>query len=309
VGPEGAHLVGATDPIYTLRPGDAAYQSLPANSALKRGWGYWAYFAQSGSLDLTGATDTTQPAVTSPNGQWVMAGDPSGQAAAAISGADIAYTCSPSAGYQAATSLTVGQGAWVIAARPVTITAGPAPAATASPSPSSSPAATGPNCATTCAFTGVGTINASFVLRKTVGSTTSNTTVAYTRTVSFTFQISVAGGQANGQGTFTTSINGACPVPSQSDWLTVSGQFTGSTLQLTFANAGKTMVSIPVCTALKETFPRGTLDFNRFIAGDKVILTVDARDGATGSTTTFPNQLDSYTSFLASVTLHAVAGQ
>ncbi|MHB8574684.1 MAG: hypothetical protein ACYDCQ_05070, partial [Dehalococcoidia bacterium] len=28
-GPDGAHLIGATDPIYTLQPGDAAYQSLP----------------------------------------------------------------------------------------------------------------------------------------------------------------------------------------------------------------------------------------------------------------------------------------
>ncbi|MHB8574683.1 MAG: hypothetical protein ACYDCQ_05065, partial [Dehalococcoidia bacterium] len=238
-------------------------------------WGYWAYFAQSGSLDLTGATDTTQPAVTSPNGQWVMAGDPSGQAAAAISGADIAYTYSPAAGYQAATSLTVGQGAWVFAAGPVTITAGPAPAATTSPSASASPGAvatatpmpgaTGINCATTCAFTGVGTINASFVLTKTIGSTTSNTTAAYTRTVNFTFQISVTGGQVIGQGTFNTTIDGACPVPPQSDTLGVTGQLAGSSLQLTFTNTGQKEVVLPVCPALRGTFSGSNLNFNRFI--------------------------------------------
>jgi len=50
-GSAGATLSGASGQIYTLQPGDSSYESFPAGSPLKAGWGYWAFFPNGGSVN------------------------------------------------------------------------------------------------------------------------------------------------------------------------------------------------------------------------------------------------------------------
>lgn len=42
---QGTHMGGAIGSLFTLRPGDTSYESVPVSESLKSGWGYWAYFA------------------------------------------------------------------------------------------------------------------------------------------------------------------------------------------------------------------------------------------------------------------------
>ncbi len=150
-GPQGAHLSGATGLLYTLQPGDTDYESMPASSPLTACRGYWAYFPSGGSIDFgPSGNASANCAVTISPAQFVMMGDPSSTASAPVSGADLVYTYSPDGGYQVATQLSPGQGAWVYAAGAVSITTAatsssaptgaaqpaPQPVATTAPAPS-----------------------------------------------------------------------------------------------------------------------------------------------------------------------------
>jgi hypothetical protein len=110
-GPEGSRVSGAIGNLYTLQPGDSDYESMPVSSLLKGGYGYWAYFPNGGSLVAGTSTSNYQPNVAA--GQWIMIGNPSAVADATFVGATLAYKYTPGAGYQNATSIPAGQGAWV----------------------------------------------------------------------------------------------------------------------------------------------------------------------------------------------------
>lgn len=110
-GPEGSHLSGASGNIFTMQPGDTDYEVFPADSGLHGGWGYWANFPTGGSITLTGGSNTFS--VASVPGQFIMIGNPS-PSTVTISGADTAFTYTPSGGYQNATAIPPGQGAWVM---------------------------------------------------------------------------------------------------------------------------------------------------------------------------------------------------
>jgi hypothetical protein len=110
-GPEGSRLTGASGSIFTMQPGDTDYESFPADSPLHGGYGYWAFFPSGGSITLTGGSNTFS--VASIPGQFIIVGNPS-QAVVTISGADTAFTYTPAGGYQNATAIPPGQGAWVM---------------------------------------------------------------------------------------------------------------------------------------------------------------------------------------------------
>ncbi len=148
-GPEGSHLRGAEGSLYTIQPRDSAYEVVPADAALKAGWGYWANFPGGGSLDA--AADSPLYRVTAPPDEWVMIGNPSATASAAVTGADSVLTYTPAGGYASVTAIPPGQGAWAVALSqdaPIVVsptqpppgspTAAPAPAAS-TPAPQGSP--------------------------------------------------------------------------------------------------------------------------------------------------------------------------
>jgi PKD repeat protein len=112
-GPTGAIVSGNSGPLYTFQAGDTAYQSVPSGTALRAGFGYWAYFATGGTITLP----TTSPQVLNtqlPRGQYIMIANP-GNTGAAVSGADSVVIFDPASNsYLPATSLAPGQGAWAI---------------------------------------------------------------------------------------------------------------------------------------------------------------------------------------------------
>ena len=126
-GPEGSRVSGAIGNLYTLQPADFDYESMPVSSLLKGGYGYWAYFPNGGSLVAGTGTSNYQPNVAT--GQWIMIGNPSATADATFVGATLAYKYTPGAGYQNATSIPAGQGAWVQGSGAVYLLASGAPTA------------------------------------------------------------------------------------------------------------------------------------------------------------------------------------
>ncbi len=121
-GPQGARLIGATGSLYTLQPGDSTYETRPVDTPLTACVGYWAYFPSGGSIDfgpLGGANTQCSLNVSPP--QYVIMGNPSGSINVNVNGAEIVYTYDPASGYQAATQLAPGHGAWVYAAGTVSI--------------------------------------------------------------------------------------------------------------------------------------------------------------------------------------------
>ena len=141
--PPGSDLSGALPPLFTLQSGDATYENIDPSQTAEAA-GYWAYFPVDTTVALA-AGDASPYTVQPPAGQYVMLGNPSGTVAAQISGADLVYRYDPVNGYQRATTLLPGQGAWVESGvgGPITITPlVPAPAPTAvapAPAPVSAP--------------------------------------------------------------------------------------------------------------------------------------------------------------------------
>jgi hypothetical protein len=96
--------------LSTYQPGDSSYESMPSNSPVKGGKGYWAYFASSSTQNLA---RTTAGAVSMnlPAGTPVLIGNP-GSGMATVSGATTVSTYDPTTNqYVATTTLKPGQGA------------------------------------------------------------------------------------------------------------------------------------------------------------------------------------------------------
>lgn len=115
--------------LYTLQAGETDYESVDAAQPTMAGYGYWAYLAPSTASDtamLTLAPGSSTPyTVHAPPGQPTMIGNPSGLWSATIRGVSAAYTFDPATGYQPATALRAGQGAWAVADDGGTITVSP----------------------------------------------------------------------------------------------------------------------------------------------------------------------------------------
>ena len=136
----------AAGTLYTLQPGDTAYEATPAGQGTIAGFGYWATIApanQAGYMPVTLAVGSDAPySITAPPGSWIMVGDPSGLLPASVQGADAAYTFDPATGYQTATTLQPGQGAMVISSGGGVVTVRPLqPVAQQAPPQASAPAA------------------------------------------------------------------------------------------------------------------------------------------------------------------------
>jgi hypothetical protein len=120
--PAGGTVTGAVPPYYTYQAGNTAYQTA---QTLQPGIGYWANLpaASTSSLPVTGPVTVTK---SLPAGQYIMIGNP-GSSSALVTGADVVYTYSAGAGYQATTTLQPGQGAWVLssAGGTATVSSGP----------------------------------------------------------------------------------------------------------------------------------------------------------------------------------------
>lgn len=129
-GPAGSVIAGAVGPLYTYQPGDTAYESLANGTPLSEGLGYWAYFSAPATGTLPAPT-TAQTTRTLPPGQFVLIGNP-GDQNAAVTGADAVYIYT-GGGYQAATTLAPGQGAWAYSAAGGTVTIGASSGGTGRP--------------------------------------------------------------------------------------------------------------------------------------------------------------------------------
>src|SRR5579871_1649737 len=97
--PDGTRYAGADGPIYTLQPGDTAYEAFPAGTPAVAGAGYWVYFGAGRRLDLPDGQGFVT--IELPPGQWVLIGNPSGLRTAPVSGADAVFTYDPGRGYRA----------------------------------------------------------------------------------------------------------------------------------------------------------------------------------------------------------------
>jgi len=141
-GPDGTRYAGADGPIFTLQPGDTAYESLPAGTPAVAGAGYWVYFGVSRSVPLPDG----QPFVTVqlPPGQWVLVGNPSGLRTAPVSGADALFTFDPGRGYHAVSSLLPGQGALAFSQDGALLTIGIADASAGEQEPETADIPVGP---------------------------------------------------------------------------------------------------------------------------------------------------------------------
>jgi len=123
-GPPGTDFTAAQGVLSTYQSGDRSYESVPAASGTSVGYGYWAQFGGQSKVQLTEGSDAPYSARVLA-GQWVLIGDPSGTHPAKVTGADAIYTYDPVAGYQAATELQPGQGAWARSGGGGTITVTP----------------------------------------------------------------------------------------------------------------------------------------------------------------------------------------
>jgi hypothetical protein len=121
--PDGTVLSGAGGTLSTYQPGDTSYESMPSNSPVKGGKGYWAYFASSSTQNLAKTTPGSV-SMNLPAGTPVLIGNP-GSGMATVSGATTVSAYDVASGkYVSTTTLNPGQGAWaeVDAGGTITIT-------------------------------------------------------------------------------------------------------------------------------------------------------------------------------------------
>jgi plastocyanin len=122
-GPTGTVAPGANGPLYTLRAGQTAYDSVPSGTPFEGGVGYWAFFNAPAVLSLPVVAN--QPfRLPLPASQWIMVGNPN-SSAVTVSGADSILTYSSAQGYQTASTLLPGQGAWAWSTTGGTLTINP----------------------------------------------------------------------------------------------------------------------------------------------------------------------------------------
>jgi hypothetical protein len=124
--PAGTDLSSAAA-LYAWQPNDSSYESV-SPSGSSNGVGYWAYFATATTVTLAAGSQHAAVSVPAPAGTYVLVGNPSGVAAAAVSGADVLFTYDPASGYQSAgpgALLPPGSGAWALSFTGGTITLTP----------------------------------------------------------------------------------------------------------------------------------------------------------------------------------------
>lgn len=105
----GASIAGASLPLYTFQNGDTVYRTASTTQA---GLGYWAYFNSPSTVTVPFTGPQTITKALQPS-QFVMIGN-SSSSLATVSGADVVYAYSATSGYQMATTLQPGQGAWAL---------------------------------------------------------------------------------------------------------------------------------------------------------------------------------------------------
>ncbi|HLZ71970.1 MAG TPA: hypothetical protein VKV26_18860 [Dehalococcoidia bacterium] len=113
--PPGTDL-SAASALYAWQADAGSYASV-APGATGAGAGYWAYFAADTTVTLSAGAARDAVSVQAPAGAYVLIGNPSGNAPASVSGADVLYTYTPAAGYQLAgqrAPLPGGSGAWAL---------------------------------------------------------------------------------------------------------------------------------------------------------------------------------------------------
>jgi len=128
-GYSGTDILYSDGPLYTLRPGDGAYEGVPTESAqgvtwtpLQPGIGYWVYFDQTTDVRFSPPPPSHQPLSSPmPAGQYIMIGNPF-DTPAAVTGVDITYTYEQDVGYTATTTLQGGEGAFAYSASGGTVT-------------------------------------------------------------------------------------------------------------------------------------------------------------------------------------------
>lgn len=107
--------------MYTWQPNDTSYETVNAGTAVKPGYGYWAYFATASSMTIpltTGGSISVTLAANSP----IMIGN-SGSTTATVTGADSVLTYDATSGtYAQVTQLAPGQGAWTVSNNGGTVT-------------------------------------------------------------------------------------------------------------------------------------------------------------------------------------------
>lgn len=123
--PTGTELTGASGPAYALGPGDSGYVPL-GRGELVGGRAAWVYFPQDATITL-GRSAAEYSRVIAPAGNYLLAGNPSASEAVAVSGADVAMTYDPLAGYRPVSELQPGQGAFLVSLTGGEIVLGKAP--------------------------------------------------------------------------------------------------------------------------------------------------------------------------------------
>lgn len=88
-GPPGTVFSQAMDPLYTRQPGTASgtYQTRKNTTPITAGWGYWANFSGSTTVNIP-AGGYWFYAVSAPPNEYVMVGNPCGNGPAWVLGAD-----------------------------------------------------------------------------------------------------------------------------------------------------------------------------------------------------------------------------
>lgn len=122
-GPTGTVITGNIGPLYTYQANDTAYEVIPSGTPLQSGQGYWAYFNAPTTVTIPLAASNTMT-VSIPSSHFIMIGNATNKTVT-VSGADVVYTYTTSAGYQATTTLQPGQGAWAFSYNGGTLTLTP----------------------------------------------------------------------------------------------------------------------------------------------------------------------------------------
>lgn len=123
-GPSGTDFAAAQGDLSTLQAGSRDYKSSSPAAGTTAGYGYWAQFAAPTTVQLSPGSSTAY-STSVLAGQWVLIGDPSGTLPATVNGAAAIYIYDPASGYQPATLLQPGQGAWALSAGGGMITVAP----------------------------------------------------------------------------------------------------------------------------------------------------------------------------------------
>jgi hypothetical protein len=119
-GPDGT-IFGTPRDMYSLGPDDTDFVPQQGNAPIVGGLGYWAYFSMPTTVTLNGP-GYDGDSIDIPAGMWVLVGNPSGNRAAVVDGADaVDIFDAATARYVESSTIPVGQGAWVYSSSDTTV--------------------------------------------------------------------------------------------------------------------------------------------------------------------------------------------